>query len=245
MNGLHDEKKDSISFRANGVVTISDLDSTTSKVLIDAIHGKTNFGRKLYCNGVIPLTPEKPSTSPGTPAGDAPQGTVGPPGTSPSTATGTTATSPPIISTDLHVTAAIDPPPNKSPAFLAAVQTFENLELPSNSDVVRIHSLSSINRTPPMDSIAAQILGSLTPRPDLLRTKSMLSELRDLTERLSDFGSCLSSSSDENSGEENSEIGGFKTMNELKRIKKKKRKLKLTPGKESFLKKPNLDRSSS
>ena len=93
-----------------------------------------------------------------------------------------------------------------------------------------------------MDSIAAQILESATPRPDLLRTKSMLNELKDLTERLSDFGSCLSSlSSDEYSGEENSENGGFKTMNEMKRSKKKKRKLKLTPGKEEFLKRIVID----
>lgn len=72
----------------------------------------------------------------------------------------------------------------------------------------------------------------------------MLSELKEMTDRLSDFGSCLSSSSDENSGDENSQKGGVKSMNELKRIKKKKRKLKLTPGKENFLKKPNLDGSS-
>ena len=50
----------------------------------------------------------------------------------------------------------------------------------------------------------------------------------------------MSSSGDEYSGEENSENGGFKSMNEMKRNKKKKRKLKLTPGKESFMKKPNL-----
>ena len=135
----------------------------------------------------------------------------------------------------------------KSPAFLAAVQAFENLdpqflmEPPSNSSVVRRHSLSMINMTPPKDSIAADILGTFPPRPDLLKTKSMLNELETLTERLSDFGSCLSSSSsDDQSGEENLDTGGFKTMNEKKRNKKKKRKLKLTPGKESFFKKANI-----
>ena len=167
-NGLPEEKKESVTFRANGVVTISDLDSTTSKTLIDAIHGKLNFGKKLYCNGVIPLTPEKPSTAP-VPADALPSPTA-----TPATSTGT-----PSLST-----IAIDPS-NKSPAFLAAVQTFSNLELPSNIDLVRRHSLSSINRTPPGDSIAAEIL--LTPRPDLLRTKSMLNDLKDLRERLSEI----------------------------------------------------------
>ena len=72
----------------------------------------------------------------------------------------------------------------------------------------------------------------------------MLNEVKDLTDRLSDFGSCTSELSEssgsstggDESGEENLENGGFKTMNEKKRIKK----LKITPGKEQFLKKPNL-----
>ena len=74
-------------------------------------------------------------------------------------------------------------------------------------------------------------------------TKLVVNELRDLTEQLSDFGSCcstISSTDSDESVEENSENGGFKTMNEKKRIKTQKRMLKLTPGKEEFLKKPNL-----
>ena len=67
----------------------------------------------------------------------------------------------------------------------------------------------------------------------------MLNDIKYMAEKLSDFGSCLSSSSSggENSEVENSEIGGFKNLNEKKRNKKKKRKLKLTPGKEFCLKK--------
>ena len=30
--------------------------------LMDAIHNKKNFGKKLYCNGFIPLSPVKPGT---------------------------------------------------------------------------------------------------------------------------------------------------------------------------------------
>ena len=71
----------------------------------------------------------------------------------------------------------------------------------------------------------------------------MLDDLKDITDKLSDFGSCMSELSDtsgDGSGEESVEVEGFKTMNEKKRNKKKKRKLKLTPGKEEFQKKPNL-----
>ena len=65
--------------------------------------------------------------------------------------------------------------------------------------------------------------------------------MRTISEHLSDFGSCLSmSSSDGDSMEENGASAGFQTLNEKKRNKKKKRKLKLTPGKDQFLKKPNL-----
>ena len=50
----------------------------------------------------------------------------------------------------------------------------------------------------------------------------------------------FSDSSGEGSGEDNTENGGYKSLNEKRRNKKKKRKLKLTPGKEDFMKKPHL-----
>ena len=80
-------------------------------------------------------------------------------------------------------------------------------------------------------------------KPDLLKTKAMLNYLKDLTERLSDFGSCISSQSSSNSDDSDKDSlaeEGFKTANEKKRIKRSKRKLKMTPSKEEFLKKPNL-----
>ena len=100
-----------------------------------------------------------------------------------------------------------------------------------------------LDRTPPEGSLAAEILGSQSPRPDLLKTKAMIQELAD---QLSDFGSCIESdvascsSGGEDSLEENPEKGGYQSMNERKRNRRRKRKLKLTPGKEEFLKRPNL-----
>ena len=65
-SGLPEDKKDTAVFKSNGVVTINDLDNNTSKVLIEAIHGNFEFGRRLYCNGVITLTPQKQAQHDGT-----------------------------------------------------------------------------------------------------------------------------------------------------------------------------------
>ena len=225
--GLPEVKKDQISFKSNGVVNIDDIDSKTCKGLIEAIHGKENFGRKLYCNGLIPLTPLKPAEL----------HTPSPPST----------TSPPTPPPGTSNEGPISDPTSKSASFLAAVQAFEirNSDQASNMAVVRRHSISLINRTPPKDSIAGEILEA-NSRPDFLKAQAALNDLKGLTDQLSDFGSCLSSfDSSEDSGEEKQGVEstaneGFKSMNDKKRNKRNKRKLKISPGKEIFLKKPNL-----
>ena len=170
-SGLPEGKKEDTNISVNGIVSIKNLDVKTCKDLIEAFHGKVNFGKKLFCNGMIPLTPEKPdiTVDPPAPAAAAPPGS-------------------PASSQSSN--------PAKSPAFIAAIATFENFDQKQSSE----------------------------------------------------FGSCVSSSSsspgssgeEQSENEENSDKGGFKTMNEKKRNKKNKRKLKLTPGKDSFMKKANL-----
>ena len=59
-SGLPESSKESISFKANGTVIISNLQSSVCENLIKVIHTKTFFGKRLYCNGIVPLTPEKP-----------------------------------------------------------------------------------------------------------------------------------------------------------------------------------------
>ena len=39
---------------------VSNLESSECEVLITAIHTKNFFGKRLYCNGVVPLSPDKP-----------------------------------------------------------------------------------------------------------------------------------------------------------------------------------------
>ena len=104
------------------------------------------------------------------------------------------------------------------------VQTFL-----TNDQVVRRHSISLDNRTPPKGSVAAELLS--TPRPDLSRAKLLVSELK---ESLSDFGSCVSNTSDDeidgcdtnstSNAEENDVLS--LSLNQKKRLKKSKRKLK-------------------
>ena len=110
---------------------------------------------------------------------------------------------------------------------------------------VRRASISLINRTPPRDSTAGEIL-DINSKPDFLKFHAALNDLKGLTEQLSDFGSCLSSfDSSEESGDEKQVVESaakedFKCMNDKKRNKRNKRKLKISPGKEIFLKKLNL-----
>ena len=59
--GLSESKKDNIIIKKNGFVTVKNLGEEDCKLLIDGIHGKQFFERKMFCNGIVPLTPEKRS----------------------------------------------------------------------------------------------------------------------------------------------------------------------------------------
>ena len=64
---------------------------------------------------------------------------------------------------------------------------FKSAEPASSRAFIRRHSISLENRAPPRDSLAAELLGEQFARPGLLRTKSMLDDLRDIADQLSDF----------------------------------------------------------
>ena len=250
-SGLSEDKKDNITFKTNGAIVVKNLTDEESKSLIDAIHGKKFFGRKLFCNGIVPLTPEKPEESQSVTekmlpehedpyVKEPPAVTVQHTDDSSSSSTAAPSSQPASSSAP-------------SPSYIAALQTFQladqgvilqpfSLDFNGGDRVARRHSLSLLNRTPPNGSLAAEIMSTQSTRPEVLKTKSILNELKGLSEQLSDFGSCISSSdsSNDDTEDEIKENEGFKSMNEKRRNKKSKRKLKLTPGKEDFLKKPNL-----
>ena len=76
----------------------------------------------------------------------------------------------------------------------------------------------------------------------------MVGEIKDLTDQLSDFNSCVSELSDSDSASDDmkpeEETSRFLTMNQKRRQKRSKRKHSITPNKEDFLKKPNLGASA-
>ena len=102
----------------------------------------------------------------------------------------------------------------------------------SNDQLVRRNSLSL--RSPPPGSIADEILNEDTANSDqhYAHAKTILSNLKEMSERYSDFASCYSSSSGDEA------VDGFKTHG--RRKKGKKHKLSISPGREYFLKKPNM-----
>ena len=260
-NGLPADKSDDIMFKSNGSISIKHLNNETCQALIAGIHETEVFGKKLYCNGIVPLTPKKVEneaqpqlvgnnlnseiqsttkcssseverapavsqpTSPTSPL-------TSPPGSTPTTV-------PPSESS------ARGSAPGRSPGFC---QVPEKSVQEENSQFVRRHSLSLVNRTPPQGSLASEIL-SLTPRPDLSRTQNLVTELKEYLSDFGEFASCASEASENDAREnadametsdENLEGAVPQSLNEKKRMKRSKRKSRDTPRKENFLKKPNL-----
>ena len=115
-------------------------------------------------------------------------------------------------------------------------------------DLVRRNSLSL--RSPPAGSIAAEILET-TATPQLNQVRSGLSELKDMTAKLSEYESCMSSSDGDDpdcvDSVKDNTYEVFTSMNERKRDWKKKRKSSRSPTKDSFVKtevkKLNLEKS--
>ena len=60
-SGLSQSHKENIAFKNNGSVIVSNLTSTECEKLIKSIHAKIFLGKRLFCNGIVPLTPDKPA----------------------------------------------------------------------------------------------------------------------------------------------------------------------------------------
>ena len=91
----------------------------------------------------------------------------------------------------------------------------------SSENLVSRHSISLMNRTPPKLSLAADILGSLQSAN---KTRLIVEDLKELTDKLSDFNSCVSDFSENSTGDEHEKDNSksWNTMNEKKRHKKVK-----------------------
>ena len=326
--GLAENKKDNIVIKAGGFVTVKNITTEESNALIDAIHGQRFFERKLFCNGIVPLTPDKQgppspaayistatgltsrgvptSTSKARPLTSDEQGPPAPavcvsvatsasstgsvptmstvarpssPGNTPESTAAVTvdSSSPfpaaaaggsdenaaaPLLTTSSSTSvAAHGPPASGTPGrpSLSRSVTATGSPLTSwrsadpnvfsdfkdNYNLVRRHSISLINRTPPHQSIAAEILGSCK---STTRDKARLL-VNEITDCLSEFNSCVSDFSSDKSSDENddkvNEGEKNNSMNEKKRTKRNKRKNSLTPNKDFFMKKQNTELDTS
>ena len=258
-SGLPENKRDEAIFNTNGSITIKNLDNDTSRVLIEAIHGQYNFDKKLFCNGLVPLTPRKEASSadkPGsisaTPPRVHPVLSSAPPGQQGAEASQQVS----VVPANSPLTGHPISPSSTSkevsgPPYVNIQDSFTPSSLPprdflGRKDLVRRHSLSMIDRSPPPNSLAAELLGS-KEYSWKTSSKSILSNIADIQDSLSDFNSCVESTNDRTSSSDEAETGKeiieCKTANDKKREKKRKRKLAVTPEKEQFLKKQDLKRS--
>ena len=269
-SGLKPLHMDNIQIKGNGSVTVSGLDSSECKNLIDRIHLTMFSGKKLYCNGIVPLTPEKHAAATSTPsARPASAPATGSPPDPPATSTPPRHASPlsprdsPNIAAIAALSASPSVPPPGQPVAVSTASTAQPRSssgspyspnslgidtviaqsptdnLASNLDVVRRHSLSL--RSPPVNSIAGEILGKAQFNSNLLKVKAMVS---DVKESLTDFDSCQSSASDDESSgykeihQEVSEEKGWQSQK-----KRKKSKSSSPPSREFYLKKKNIANS--
>ena len=217
--GLSEDKKDNIIIKLNGNVTVKNLDTEECRFLIDAIHGQRFFDRKFYCNGIVPLTPEKHSETDNSNVQD----------TASTTANG----APPVQSSNTSG----GPPssPAKTPAIDLSSTALKDLPHAA-SESVQEKTSTTAQGAPPASSATAS--GGPLSLPAALSPI----DIKNLCEPLTDFNSCVSSTeeSSDNADNEDEESGNkFETMNEKKRAKRNKRKNSLTPNKDSFLKKKN------
>ena len=230
--GLPESKADNITVNDRGTAVVRGLDNSECLDLIAAIHRNRHFERKLFCNGVVALTQEKVDNVDHS-----------------KTTSSVSATEEVLPSPDpgspFHVTK------NLLPVIDIGSSNIEYSHSESFSlvpQLVRRHSISILDRSPPPNSIAAQLLASSNLTK--ISSKALLSDIADIRSSLSDFNSCIESGGETSNdsedgvtdlGKENLQLP--KSMNDQKRLKKRKRKLVLTPGKEDFLKKPNNQNS--
>ena len=163
--------RDNVEIKNNGSVALKNVDNVICLEMIGNIHNKYEFGRKLFCNGLIALTPEKANHNSESDPDSLNQPII---------------VSPPesqILPDSASLGLSI-------PATESSVSSSSRLSLPglssndfsSESELVRRYSLSLQDR-PPACSLAADILST---------RQSLLSEIKDLNEQLSEFGSCVS-----------------------------------------------------
>ena len=221
-SGLPESMKNNISIKQNGAVLIETLPNDICVHLIESIHNKTGFGRRLYCNGIVPRTPDKVDLQTSHAMSTDIDVSVSVPLQNELPVDATKSTSiircMPVIVPD-----PLSPmTPNTFSQQSSETPDMDYLQL-SNVDLVRRNSLSL--RSPPPGSLAADILNTGSENEHYSKARSIISNIKEISERFSDFASCESFSEDTDNTEKIVE-DGFQTQS---RKKKNKRKQKFSP----------------
>ena len=154
---------------------IRDLDNSECLKLINNLHGQIYFSKKLYCNGVVALTPEKESAK-------SPNLSEDPSELSTEDALLTTTVNDNIVNC-----LNSDPLPLQAPPNLLSPLSSPQWPIYERNELARRHSLSLLNRTPTRGSLAAELLDLNVKQPS--QTETLLAHVKDLTESLSEFNS--------------------------------------------------------
>ena len=227
--------------------------------MVETLHAKIFLDRKLYCNGVIPLTPEKSEVS------SVDLESVGACSlTAAANSSSLQALSP--LSSELmskasnsaEVTSLVNPVHSLGqPSIVLNSETLDPF-IVSDAEadqMVRRHSLSL--RTPHKGSLAEEIINS-SRRASLETRRSILNDLKGLSEQLSDFASgsenpfascnesplVNSSSDDEINVSGKNEVKVDILTKKSRKKNKKKRRASKTPPKEFFLQKKSKEDKS-
>ena len=225
---------------------MSNLEPDICETLISALHNQQHFGKKIYCNGLISLTPEKiPECNPVVTERSSQAST--------STASSNCVIQNPdipIIKETLANVHAPDLTPLTNIGTCADIDNFvkENEEyvrrhsfsdianfVKENEEFVKRHSLSLRQRTPPRNSVAEEILNSSS----IDKAKILLSQVRDMKAKLSEYETCESSDESVILHDE----GEFKTVSARKRLLRNKRKKSVSPSKDTMTKKQDTKAS--
>ena len=233
--GVPEGLKEHIDIRNNGTVYIRQIENSLCITLVNKFHGKMFNTRKLFCNGIVTITPEKAADedltvsnlvnhTPIAKANDVPNEI-------------------PPVSADNEQSVPCQLPLNDIPNPLSplASPSWPKFEF---DDLARRHSISLINRTPPPGSLAEELLfpTDLTRRHSISTTppgspelqhlcpknlnfqRKIMSSIEDIKETLSDFNSCVSSLSAVEGSDD--EISPKKDKDLRKRKRKKSPKQK-------------------
>ena len=225
-SGLPEVNLDAIQFEHSGAVSIRNIDNRVCLLLIENLHEKRVFSRRIYCNGIVPLTPQKNASK-----DPSLQSHPTDPALNSSTA----------CNPDAHKSSNKDNMDQEFTGSNTMPQMISPLASPiwpgfTTEDLARRHSLSLIDRTPPPGSLASELLD--LPKPTA-RNKSSLASIKDLAETLSEFNSCVSST-------EGSEIENLPVCKSPKKRKRKKSSEKKNLAKKADLKaSPEIMPSSS